>query len=498
MKKFQLLTAATLFSGIAFAQTVEFVEPRNVLTAIQPEISTYKVKDNTYVLYHYFDSGVFKSYYQLDAYDANLKTIGSNDIVKSATEGENDVFEGLFALPDKLVLFKSGWEKKTGNGISYYPISADGKKGEGKELARFPAEKMMNTGGFNVNVSPDGSKIVVQCEMPFVKDSLEHTMIYVFDNNFKQLWSCDYRFPNADGTEKYLYNDIYVNNAGVVYDMKRVPVKKALDHFTVFTFLNNGKKVEERKMDLGENGHISTYRSGFCSNGDLVMCGYYYPDKKAGINVETPVGVFYIKVSAVDGGMPVDKLTPVTPDAAIKSNKLIVLADNSAILVAEDEYITKTLKPNAQPNTPGGTDDYDYNNTNISVIKFGPDGSKKWDHMIERDVKSRNDGGRTLGISALMVGDNLIITYQDFMYRHDGKPHVGIIDPIYGSWRADIMEKISPDGIKLGETMLTDKRLAGRDAEYALLPATGVKESDTVLFFISVRGLELVSTKITL
>lgn len=495
MKTIKLFIAASLFSGFAFSQTVEFVEPRNELKAVMPEISTFKVKDITYVMYDYYNKSTLKTDRQLDAYDANMKFNGTSLISKTEDPSEPTIFEGVLAMSDKLVLLKSAWDKKTGNEISVFPISVNAAKGNGTKLCGFPAEKMMNTGIFHVNASPDGTKLVVFCELPVVKDSLEHTIVYVYDNNFKQLWKSDYRFPNANGTEKYRYNDVYVNNEGVVFDMKRVPVHKALDYFTVFTFYSNGTKVEERKMDLGEGGHISTYKTAFCRNGDLLFAGYCYPDKKVGVNVDTPDNAFCIKVSAVDGGMPIDKLTPIHASAALKAKYVLLLADNSAILVGENEYVTSTLKPGATVGMAGGDSDFDYNNTNITALKFDAEGTKKWEHTIERDMKSRNDGGKMLGIFACMMGDNLVITYQDFIYRHDGKSHPVAVG--FDFMHVDVVRKINDLGVTVSENYITDKRLAGKEAEYALFPAAGVKLSETSLWFIAGRGLELVSVKLT-
>jgi hypothetical protein len=206
---------------------------------------------------------------------------------------------------------------------------------------------------------------------------------------------------------------------------------------------------------------------------------------------------FYVKVSAADGGMPVDKLNAITPSPSIKAKYVLVLADNSAILVGENEYVTETARVGANaPTASNVIYDYDYNNTNISAMKMGADGVKKWEHSIERDMKSRNDGGRTLGIFACMMGENLVITYQDFIYRHDGKAHMIAAGEDF--WRVNVIRKINAEGINAGEDYVKDKRLAGRDADYALLPATGVKASETTMYFIAMRGLELVPAKITL
>ncbi|HET6993200.1 MAG TPA: hypothetical protein VFJ43_17835, partial [Bacteroidia bacterium] len=139
----------------------------------------------------------------------------------------------------------------------------------------------------------------------------------------------------------------------------------------------------------------------------------------------------------------------------------------------------------------------DYNKTNITAIKFNADGSQKWVQTINRDVKSRNDGGKFLGIYACMMGENLVITYQDFLYLHDGKPHMVVAPPL-SMYRVNVIRKINADGIMVSETYLNDKRFAGSEAEYALLPVTGMKINDTTMWFTASRGLELVSAKVTL
>ncbi|MBI3510029.1 MAG: hypothetical protein HY064_05155 [Bacteroidetes bacterium] len=492
MKTF-FISALCLAPFVSLAQTAEFIEPRNVQSVAIPEVKTFHVKDYSYVLYKQFDmKSPINHDLQLDVYDGSLKPSGSYQIDKTLDPGDANIYEGIFALPDKLVMFKSEYEKGKGSELEYYPFTLTGSRQAGTLLVSFDAEKAMNSGNFEVNASDDGTKIVVLCELPYVKDSVEKTIIYVFDNNFKQLWEKEYRFPYESG--KAPHNDVFVSNSGTVYDLKRVPVKKSFDFFTVFTFTNNGSSVQERKMDLGENGTISTYRSAFLSNGDLALGGYYYPDKKAGMNVETPAGTFYVKVSAVDGGMPVDKINPFTPNANIKALYLLAQPDNSVILVGEDEYQNSTPKP-------GSTTfeyDYDYDYSTIIAVKMGADGSKSWEYSINREVRSRDDGARFLSCYACMMGENLVITYQDFLYQHDGQKHTGIIDPIYGSWRVNVLEKINKDGGKAGESYINDKRLAGRDSEYALIPVTGIKINDSTLFFIGARGMELVGIKVAM
>jgi hypothetical protein len=489
MKKFALLTIACATALSAFAQSVEFIEPRNVQGVAMPEYQTFRVKDYTYVLYKQFSmqSPILHNL-QLDAYDANLKPIGSNTIDKTLDPGDANMYEGIYALTDKLVMFKSEFNKGEGMTLFYYPFTSTGARQAGTELVNFPAEKAMNSGNFKVAVSDDGSKIAVLCELPYVKDSVEHDILYVFDNSFKELWHMDFRFPYEGG--KAPFNDIYVNNNGVVFNMKQVPVKKAFDFYSMFTF--NGTTMKESKIDLGQDGHIATYKTGFFTNGDLYLGGYSYTDKKVGINVDTPTHTFAVKVSAADGSLPVDKVSEIPMLGSIKATQVIVQSDNTTFLIGEHQYTASTPRPNL----PG---QYDYENqySDITVMKFGADGSKLWSYSVDKDTKSFNDGGKYLSYAAFVMNGNLVITYRDHLYRHDGKEHK-VVGPILLNQFVNVFLTLNQDGGKIKESYIIDPRMGGEKGEYFLISRTGVKVNENTLFFVGGRGLELVGIKVTL
>lgn len=494
MKK--IIIAATVMASLAAqsgkvcAQTVEFIEPRNVQGVESPEYQTFRVNGNTYVLYSKFSmkSPILRDI-QLDAYDANMKPIGSNAIDKSQLDpGDANIYEGIFALQDKMVMFKSEFMKGEGSSLYYYPFTVTGARQAGVKLVNFPAEKAMNSGNFQVNVSDDGTKIAVLCELPFLKDSMEHAILYVFDNNFKELWHMDFRFPYS--SEKAPHNDIFVNNNGVVFDLKRVPVKKSFDFYTVFTFTNATTR-KESKVDLGQDGHISTYKAAFTAAGDLYLAGYAFQDKKSGINVETPTKAFVVKVSAADGTLPVDKVTEMPSEANIKAAQLIVQADNTAFLIGENQYTTSTPVPNVP-----GQYDYEYQMEDITIMKFGADGTKLWSYIVDKDLRSRNDGGKYLSFAAFVMNRNLVITYRDYLYRHDGKEHK-VVGPVLGSQFVNVFLTLNQDGGKVKESYINDPRMGGEKGEYFLITRTGVKINENTLFFIGGRGLELVGIKVT-
>jgi hypothetical protein len=287
------------------SQTIEFIEPRNVQNVPEAEFSNFTVGDHYYVLQKRFRLMAPVMYdLQLDAYDAARKPIGSNTLDKTLEMGDANIYEGIFPLKDKLVMFKSEFSKASGSKMSYlwyYPFDVTGKRQKKQSLLTINAESAANSGNFGVNVSPDGTKVAVISELPYEKEGMEKCVITVFDQTFKQLWKKEYTFPYESA--KAPKNEIFVNNEGVAFILKRIAIKKAFDQFSVFTFGNNGAQVTEKKIELENGFTISTWKNLFTTTGDLQIAGYFYIDKKVGINVETPDGTFFLDVKAGTGDL---------------------------------------------------------------------------------------------------------------------------------------------------------------------------------------------------
>jgi hypothetical protein len=253
-KQLQLLCLCMATAFSLSAQTVEFIEPRNVQNVPGADFSTYKVGDYFYVFQKKYRMMAPVMYdLQLDAYDANLKPISSNIIDKTLEMGDANIFQGIFPLKEKLVMFKSEYSKASGNKMSYiyaYPFDVMGKRQKKIQLTTINAESAFNSGNFGINVSPDGSKIAVISEQPYDKEGMEKCTVSVYDEQMKLLWKKDYTF--AIESAKAPKNSIMVNNAGVVFILKRIPVKKAHDVFSVLTFSDNSKTVVEKKDRDGQ------------------------------------------------------------------------------------------------------------------------------------------------------------------------------------------------------------------------------------------------------
>jgi hypothetical protein len=488
-KQLQLLCLCATTAFNLSAQTVGFIEPRNVQNVPEADFFTYKVGDNFYVLQKKYRMMAPVMYdLQLDAYDANRKPIGSNMIDKTLEMGDANIYEGIFAGKDNLVMFKSEFSKASGSKVSYiyaYPFDVTGKRGKKTLLTSFDAESAFNAGNFEVNASPDGSKIAVMSELPYVKDGMESCVVTVCDDQFKQLWKKSYTF--AYESSKAPKNEIFVNNNGTVFILKQINLKKAFDQFSLFTLSSDGKTVIEKKIELGNGFTIASYKTLFTSEGDLQIAGFYYMNKKFGVNVETPGGNFHIHVNPLTGDLATAKINPELRGPII-ATQLLALPDNSLCLVGENQVIGTTP-------IPGKPLEYTFNYTfgTTTLIKLVADGSQIWSYRIEKTMRSSSDGGRGLHTYAWVNGNDINVLFADAMTNHDERKQ--FLE--FGDRRINLIQRIGADGKSKGETLITDPRIGGKKGEYLFIPSTGSLYKDNKLFMLASRGLELVGATIS-
>lgn len=489
MRKLVVLICVSSISNFNLsAQIVEFIEPRNVQNVPEADFFSYKVGDNFYVLQKKYRMMAPVMYdLQLDAYDANRKPIGSNQIDKTLEMGDANIYEGIFALKDKLVMFKSEYSKASGSKLSYiyaYPFDATGKRGKKTMLTSFDAESAFNSGNFGVNVSPDGTKIAVISELPYQKDGMEGCIVTMFDDQFKQIWKKSYSF--AYESSKAPKNEIFVNNSGVVFILKQINLKKAFDQFSLFTFSLDGKAVVEKKLDLGNGFVIATYKELFKSNGDLVLAGYSYMNKKIGVNVEKPDGQFYVEINAANGELRVAKLNPMKPDWIVAA-RLLLLGDNSICLTSEHRSVASL------PSDKPGEYRNSYSYGAVYLTKFGADGSPVWQYDFNKTMLTQNDGGRFITTYSWADGNDINLFFCDELTNHDNKKQW----VEFGAKRINLFQTIGPDGKLKKEALITDPRIGGKTGAYYFIPYTGSVYKDRKIFMLAARGLELVGATIS-
>jgi len=495
--KLQTFICLVLFSTVLQtelrAQTIEFIEPRHVQSVAQAEFSTFIVNDHLYVLQKQYRTGSPVSFdLQLDVYDPRRKPLASHVIDKTLEMGDANIYEGIFALKDQLVMFKSEFSKASGSKVSniyYYPFEINGRRKKKVLLGTYPAESAFNSPNFVVAASPNGGKFAVITELPYEKDGMEKCIVTVYDNTFKELWKKEYAFPYE--STKAPKNELFLNNDGIAFILKRIKIKKQFDKFSIFTFYGNGQTVVEKKIDLGNAFTISTYKNIYNDAGDLVLAGYYYTDKNVGINVETPDGPFYIRANATNGDLAAAKANTVKPQKQnLVALQVIPMGEQGVIVLGEQRFVT-SMAIQGKPFEYN----YEYITKDISLSRLGDDGSLIWDYQVEKELKSANDGGRFLSSYALLAGDDVRLLFSDFLYKYDNKKQA-VIGPGLSGQRVGVIQTIGADGKLKSGSYVADPRIGGKTGEYMFIPVTATKFG-TSLFLLSARGAELVGTRLT-
>ncbi|MEX1191900.1 MAG: hypothetical protein WEA99_07985 [Brumimicrobium sp.] len=495
--KFTALIILLPFLG--FTQKIEIIDSNVVQEYKDINFETLKTSSHLYVIQDKYEMNVpMDRNVQVDVYDNDLNNVGSSLVDDKTLSGEEpNIFEGFHVIGDKLYLFKSNYNmSKKEHELFYYPISTSGEKGKGSMLTSFSSEKAMNAGNFHLNVSPDGSKIGVFIEMPFERKEDERCIVQVYDKNFSELWQKDYEFPyrSVRGPK----NELFINNQGITFVVKTPDVKKQLDFHTVFTFLDNGSEVVESLFEMSSDLVMSTFKSNFSENDDLILSGFYYTDKKFGVNVSAPNGLFYVKLNSADGSIAVQK------SEEMKGN-LQDLKAVSALLVNGDEVIltAERIVEDKKAQNPGSTEveyDFEYKNERVMMFYITSAGAIKWQETVKRNANSMNDGGKTNN-TFTWIGDNEIhVLFRDHKYKHDGTDSK-VIGPSKASIYVPVIFSFNIETGEKSSNYIKHKRIGDKFGTFRLILGTGYKIDANNCFMIAAENdsrRKLVSTKVSL
>lgn len=493
IKSILLLIVIASISLTTTAQKITFVEPRFNLESPKPKLSSFDLNGKHYIL---LESSNLKAPLRLDlqlvSYDSNGKPLNSFMIDETMNGAEPNYFKGIFPIDGNIVLFKSGYNTKTKKMSLYsYIIDEEGNKGEAKKITSIQGTGMFNSGRFEVVASPDYTKILVLSNMPRVKKTNEKIVLTVYDNKLNELVTKEIELPYP--SLKTLINNVYINNNGTSFLLKKVYAKKGLpDREMVFTFTPELKLISESAHKIGEIGVISTYKAMIDNDGNLVFGGLYYDYKKSGVNVSDPDGQFISKCTAE--GILTSTFNIKHYSGSFVTNQLMSDAFGNFFLLIESVlYKSEAV---GEGTAPVYSDLY--TNKNSELIKFNSQQQIEWIYSIERDEqKSTNDNAKAHRVWATVLPSNQIaVIYLDSWARHDGIKRSVITPPVI-YWKGDVIEIVSQEGKQDTHTLITDPRFGGKNGQYYLIPQTGYLVNGSI-HMISFRNKELVSTIINL
>lgn len=490
----QALAAILLSVTMVNAQTIRLSQKYTTEAVDNPAFTSYLINDYYYVIQDKYNSKspIYRDV-QVDMFDNKGEFVSSSGLIDATmnyTEPNNWV--GMLPLTSGLAMFKSRYQKEGDSKRSdlyAYPFNLT-QRGSGIKIATTSSEGAMNAGNFYVASSPDGSKVAVLVQHPYMKEKRENCDIIVFDNSFKEVWRKNFDFPFDNG--KHPNNTLWVNNAGAVFILKEVDPKNENPYQSFVVFTSNGATMKESRLAMGVDGKISSYQTAFTPQGDLVMGGLYFNDKKFGVNVEKPKGVFRLSLSGSDGSLQVG-FTPQNFTMTTKAINLILLEGGGVILTSEEQ----TVKSTPLPDKPFEYN-YEYTNANIYVNKISEKGELQWQHIAKREVKSVNDGAKSNGVFTSIQNGNISLIYRDYYYKYDGKQHA-VVGFAELNRFINVHRSLSMDGKVVSDTYI--KRLGNDDSKEAiiiyLVPATGKQLDEKNCLFMGCTEKILYGIKVT-
>ncbi|MCQ2607395.1 MAG: hypothetical protein MJ197_01740 [Bacteroidales bacterium] len=362
----------------------------------------------------------------IDKYSKDFSKLFSKEIRTSyGIVGDNKSLEKIFLTNNSIVAFYRGWQKASKQVSCYAQIySMDCElQTEFIELHTFTVTQQLNSGNFNISISPDKSKIIVQTDMPYTKGEKEKVRIAVYNaQNMEIMWSKDITLTNE--SERGVRNEIYVDNDGNAYMFKTQFLPKNTRLYTLFTCNASNKVWQSNSVDL-ENKLMAQYKMGFNSNGDFVLVGFYGSQNENKIE-----GTYYSKMNKTSLRFDVQRNTPLGANllrnwksekaamlegASISDFKLVDILSQSngnSIIISESRYTTsKNIAP------AGSEPKYEYSlyNNDIMVICLNQDGTQEWGAVINKNQTEKSkttDPVKTSFIYGL-CNDNLYVLWNN-------------------------------------------------------------------------------------
>ena len=496
MKSLLLLTSILLMNSGLHAQNIRLSQKYTTQTIPGAEFHSYLINDYYYVIHDKYNmKSRINRDVQMDVFDNKGEFVSSTGIIDADMNpaGPN-MYIGIYPLKEKMVMFKADYKKegeKKFYRLYYYTFSNLTHEDNGTLLSSIDADGMSNSGKYEIATSPDGSKVALISQQPYIKGMKEKIKVTVFDDSFKQLWTLDYEFPFDN--VKYPTNEVSINNSGNIFILKNVDNKTEDPYQSLLSLTNNGNKVKQNRIAMGENNKIAYYKTLFNLQGDLILSGFYVTSKKSGFNLEKPRGTFYMKAGAADGVVSVTAFTPGTFTMSTKLISVNLLENDQVALTSEEQLVNSTP-------IPGQAFEYTYKYENgiIHLIKLNNQGKQEWDYPVKHDISSTDDGGKANSVFTGIKNGNVCLIYPDKFYKYDGGAQ-GIILGARASRQIDAMQVIDKEGKMISDTYI--KRLGDSDSKEIvfiyLIPVTGKQQDESSVFFMGCSRDILYGVKIT-
>jgi hypothetical protein len=486
MKKIFTLCFLLIFAGAIAQEPVFTIGSQRSMSALNnPEAITFRIGTNNYVLFKKFSMSEGMLLHLEGFSDPTDGFLCSQDIEIPHVPNEVAIYEGFVALSDRMILFRSVFNKDEKKSVLYaHELDQKGmvKDAAGKAITFTTAERAMNSGDFKIKASADGKNFVVLSEYPFTKEMKEKFAVSVFDASLKQLWTKEIEL--AHDSRRGPQNDPSVSNLGVVYVVKKVEGPKNADFYTVYTVSENGNKTKESVVEMEAPKKIVNY--GYTideASSDLIFTGYYTEDGKVTLGGTGFKGYFTSRISSASGDIVSKTVNPFDKTQSnLRVISVINLKGNTFLIGEERSENNLSTEQKDSKGFPVYNREFVADKVHVSV--FDASGKNIITHIIDKTNKSIEDGGFANSFGVAVVGDQLMFVYNDYQYKHDGQVHK-VVGPGLASVKIPVIQFIGSDGATGKKFALIDSNVGGKRGTVFLCPELMVPVSGKEFFFLA-------------
>ncbi len=355
--------------------------------------------------------------------------------------------ERIEVLDDRVVVFTSHLNKKDKTYTLYYRLFDEARmrpQGGPVRLADMDIERKKNAGSFQVTVSPDGSKVLINQQLPYAKQGRERFRLKVLDNDMAPLWDRDVDLPYEDS--EFAVERVRVDNDGSVmligrkYAEKRDAKALRKDGLSTFvyhliTYRDDGSDAEDHPIQV-QDKFFQDLSINVGDEGDI-LCGGFYGLKSA----NAISGAFFLRLDRrtkavvhssfkefdrdfITAYMTEKEEKKATRKAERKDEELempsfelrdiVRREDGGSVLVGEQYryYAVTTCTTTANGGqTCRTTHHYVYND--IIVVNVDPQGDIEWAAKVPKRQHSVNDDGRYASYGMVVMKDRIHLLFND-------------------------------------------------------------------------------------
>jgi hypothetical protein len=439
----------------------------------------------------------------LEKYDPSFKLVFSKNY-EADRKGVSSLgmryFNGQF-----IWLFSEANKKEDYIRYSILPLDMNGKQGKSQDIARFKYESRNDIPTVQWNVSKDSTKLLFRAVSDDDRDD-EPFRIYisVMNKDLSVDWSRKLALRHTEEQTEVmatlLKNDGSVYMLAKIYEGKKAKESKKNDKkksvaaydIMLYRFSKDSEDPKEYRLQLGDSfirgASLTTDMS------DNLKCAGFYSNTKNG----SLQGVFYLDLGA-DGAVKAsnkkeftvadlkkfgdkntdkDKTGSEGLESSFKFSDFLVRDDNSAVVVAEENYVVRYTSYNGRTYTTT----YEYNSRDIIIFTINSKGEIERVSAIPKYQMGVNTDFFISYVS-LLHGNDAVFFYnedEDNMEKPVSNPKPKLVNSFKDC--VTVMTTLAPDG-KLVRKQLFE----AKDVESLFVPKDSSPFGKNQLFFVSIK-----------